>query len=60
MNEAQEATLRAQILRLRAEDDVTLLEDREDRVEAVVGLQRGRAKQIVLDRDGRVIECRNL
>lgn len=60
MNEAQRTTLEAQILRLRAQDDFTLVEDRDDRVEVVTGLKRGRAKQIVLDGEGRVIECRNL
>lgn len=59
MNDRQESTLEAQKRLLRASDDVILLEDRLDRVEAVLTCGRG-PKVVVLDGDGRVISVRTL
>jgi hypothetical protein len=60
VNEAQAARLRAQIVRLRVEDDYVVVEDRDDRLEVVLGMNRGRPKQVVIDGEGKVIVAQNV
>lgn len=60
MNETQRVRLDEQLLRLRAEDDYVVLEDRDGFLEVVTGSEHGRVKRLVLDGEGVVRECRNL